>query len=131
MLFVLDSDIIIDFLRNRNDAINKISSLRAKSAKICTTVLNYQEVMRGLIKKQHQEKEDIAEMFFSSLDIASYGINEAKIAARIEAHLEFAGQKISGFDIPIAAICLASNAAIVTRNTKHFQRVPGLKIETW
>lgn len=40
---MLDSDIIIDFLRNREDAVKKVSSLKEKNMKIYTTVFNYQE----------------------------------------------------------------------------------------
>ena len=31
----------------------------------------------------------------------------------------------------IAAIALVRNLTIVTANTRHFQRVPGLPVENW
>ena len=34
-------------------------------------------------------------------------------------------------DLLIACIALAQEATLVSRNTKHFQQVPGLKIENW
>jgi len=34
-------------------------------------------------------------------------------------------------DAQIAATALARDLAVVTGNTKHFQRVPGLRVENW
>jgi tRNA(fMet)-specific endonuclease VapC len=40
-------------------------------------------------------------------------------------------KKIGRADLLIAAIALARNALLVTRNTRHFELVPGLQIENW
>jgi predicted nucleic acid-binding protein len=34
-------------------------------------------------------------------------------------------------DLLIACIALAYQATVVTRNTKHFRLIPGLKLENW
>jgi tRNA(fMet)-specific endonuclease VapC len=38
---------------------------------------------------------------------------------------------IGDFDLLIACIALESGEALATRNTEHFARVPGLKLESW
>jgi len=40
-------------------------------------------------------------------------------------------RKIGGRDLLIAAITLANRATLVTRNTKHFRPIPGLRVENW
>ena len=40
-------------------------------------------------------------------------------------------KKIGRADMLIACFALARKAILVTRNVKHFQQVPGLKIENW
>ena len=38
---------------------------------------------------------------------------------------------IGDFDLMIASIALENNEKLVTRNLKHFNRVPGLVVERW
>jgi tRNA(fMet)-specific endonuclease VapC len=40
-------------------------------------------------------------------------------------------QKIGRADLLIAAIALAHEATVVTRNLRHFRQVPGLQVENW
>jgi len=53
------------------------------------------------------------------------------VAADLSAHLERKGQPIESADIFIAATALAHNLILVTRNQRHFERVPGLVVENW
>jgi len=34
-------------------------------------------------------------------------------------------------DVLIAGIALSENLLMVTRNTRHFERISGLKVENW
>ena len=40
-------------------------------------------------------------------------------------------KKIGRADLLIASIALAHQATLVTRNLRHFQQVPGLRLENW
>jgi predicted nucleic acid-binding protein len=131
MLAALDSNFIIDFLNGEAPALEKIGLLKSMNAKLCTTVFNYHEVMRGFMEEPYMEKKGIAEILFSTLTIINYLPADAKAALGIEKKLKSKGRVIGDFDTMIAAICLNSNATLITRNIKHFQRVPGLKIESW
>ena len=41
------------------------------------------------------------------------------------------GVRISTHDLRIAAICVANNAKLISRNRRDFERVPGLGVEFW
>lgn len=131
MIAFLDTDIIIDFLKGREDAAKKIKLLRDSRTEICASVINYQEAMKGFVKEKYKEDEGNAELFFSSITIINYTPAEAKIALMIESILEPKGQAIGRFDVMIAATCMNVKGTLVTRNLKHFRRVPGLKVEAW
>ena len=51
--------------------------------------------------------------------------------ADIRAVLERQGEPIGEMDMMIAASALSGGYVLVTNNTRHFRRVPGLTIENW
>ena len=51
-----------------------------------------------------------------------------EIFARIRAALRRRGQMISDFDILIASTALQYELTLLTRNTRHFARIPNLRL---
>lgn len=49
----------------------------------------------------------------------------------IRTHLEAQGTPIGGNDLWIAAHALAQDLTLITHNLREFERVPGLKVESW
>ena len=49
----------------------------------------------------------------------------------LRGYLEERGTPIGHEDTQIAAIALANDLTVVTGNTRHFERVPGLNVESW
>ncbi len=62
------------------------------------------------------------------MTILPFGPEEARIAAEIRQQVESQGQSIGMADYMIAAVCIATNSVLVTRNRKHFERVQDLKL---
>jgi len=50
---------------------------------------------------------------------------------RIKSALEARGHRIEDFDAAIAAHAVAVDATLVTADTEHRNRVPGLRVEDW
>lgn len=40
-------------------------------------------------------------------------------------------RRLGAMDLKIAAVALANNAKVITRNLRHFQQIPGLQVEDW
>ena len=51
--------------------------------------------------------------------------------AGVRAQLEAAGAPIGPLDTLIAAHALSLGVALVSNNTREFERVPGLKVVSW
>jgi tRNA(fMet)-specific endonuclease VapC len=49
----------------------------------------------------------------------------------VKADLERRGESVDDFDVAIAAHAIAHEAAVVTRNTRHFVRIRSLRVEDW
>jgi len=47
------------------------------------------------------------------------------------AHLIKSKLRIGTMDLRIAAVCLANDAMLLSRNLQDFSRVPGLRVEDW
>lgn len=105
---------------------------------LATTVINYEEQMRGWLERAaHADNRERLLSAYSRLLIhirTFEGIPllpfDAKAADEFEG-LQRAKVRIGTMDLKIAAIALANNATALTRNTRHFGKVPGLKVEDW
>jgi tRNA(fMet)-specific endonuclease VapC len=83
-------------------------------------------------KAQNPAKErQKVERFVSTIFELPLERAAAEIAARIRGDLERKGQPIGPYDLLIAGQALASGLTLVTSNRQEFQRVSGLKLESW
>jgi predicted nucleic acid-binding protein len=57
--------------------------------------------------------------------------NDERVAARLYAHTRKQGTPVDDIDILIAGIALANDMAVVTANTDHFEKLPGLVVTNW
>ena len=95
---------------------------------ICLTELRYGAVRhpRGAPIWERIEGE-----ILPRLRVLSVSMGEALRAGDLLAELAGRGESIGLEDVLIAATALESGLTVVTRNLKHFSRVPGLLAESW
>jgi len=66
-----------------------------------------------------------------AFEIVPFNDVDARVAAEIRAVLKRAGTPIGPLDTLIAGQALARDLTLVTRNTREFERVEGLRLENW
>jgi tRNA(fMet)-specific endonuclease VapC len=71
------------------------------------------------------------DQFLLPLEIADFDQSAAFVYGNIRNYLESKGALIGSMDMLIAAHALSLDVALVTNNTREFNRVPNLKIEDW
>lgn len=119
-----DSDLIIDFLKRRSDAVEFL-----EKHEITTTIISCYEVLMG--PRPGTKRHTIALELLKSLNIFSYDWDSMNESAKISQELISKGKHIGDFDEMIAGICLANDLTLVTRNKKYFSKIKGLKIKSW
>ena len=73
----------------------------------------------------------IEESILSCVQILPVDHEAALFAGDILAYLKKRGTPIGFADVLIGSIALSKNLTMVTANTRHFERIPKLKLENW
>lgn len=108
----------------------KMEDPESKGVEIFTTAINVAKFYYGAYRSRNKESAlTTADRFLKPFSILSLGYTSAKIYGELAEKMK--SNTICDLDLFIASIALANKQTIVTRNTKHFERVPGLKLESW
>jgi tRNA(fMet)-specific endonuclease VapC len=125
---ILDSDFLIDLLRNDLISIKKIKSLKSLNEPLIITSINSFELFKGVLKNSKMNSEQL-NLFVNNFRILDFDRASSEKAAEIFNILKAKGEMIELTDIMIASITIVNNESLLTRNKKHYERIPGLKIE--
>lgn len=126
-----DTDFLIAYLQNDSDATKKLEDLQAgNDATAVTTTVNAAELWKGVYRSKEKQKE-IAKVkrLLDSLELITLDYESARVVGELDAAIKT--NPIGESDLLIASIALAHSQVLVTRNKKHFERVPGLEVEGW
>lgn len=125
----LDTDLMIELLRNNEDAISFVQKLYAENELICTTIFNEYELWAGAFLRPGQEMA--VEQLLERTLILYPDRKSAKAFGKIGAQLIKNGSQMPETDLMIASVALEHGEPIATRNEKHFSKIAGLKVVRW
>ena len=120
---VVDTDVLIDYLRGSGPGRELLSSLVASLAYRVTAVSAFE---LALGRSYAADPDPINALI--SVPCLPLGRRAGVGAGALLHDLRAAGQEIGMRDAMQAAICLDAALPLVTRNTRHFERVEGLEV---
>ncbi|HYG77431.1 MAG TPA: type II toxin-antitoxin system VapC family toxin [Planctomycetota bacterium] len=138
-MYVLDTDLfsILDHTGTLSEKVRGHMML-AGIDNVCTSIITYEEQTRGwlsYIGRAKSPADEINAYRLLSKHIETYRyvrvLSFDQHASWHFQRLQKAGIRIGSMDLKIAAIALAQDATLITRNLRHFRDVPGLKIADW
>lgn len=127
MRYLLDSDWVIDALGDVSLAVEPIR--RYATAGIGVSIVTYGEVFHGAygFPKPHDHLETFRR-FLSAFSVLGLNDPIMEIFAQNRYLLKRQGNIIPDLDLLIAATALHYDLTLMTRNLRHFDRIPDLKL---
>ncbi len=126
---LLDTDTCIGILKGVPKV---VSAWRACNERCALSLMSIGELAYGAAKARNPEAErGRVERLVGILDEGSLTKAVMMRFGLLKAELEAAGTPLADADLLIAATALEHGMALVTGNTKHFARIPGLQLENW
>jgi len=124
---LLDTDIFSEVLKgiDRGVAVKAESYLRSFGA-FTLSVISIMEVVQGFQRRQDEQRVQEFLARLPTLEVLTFGIEDAQLSGRIYGDLRRTGQPIGANDPMIAATAIRQGLTLVTGNTDHFQRIKNL-----
>jgi len=133
-MYLLDTDIVSNLLKPTpsTSLVNRLThvpTVHQNTSSITLGEVLYGSYLlgpRGAALRARAEATVLANM-----PVLPFDQPAAHVYAEVRAHLESEGTPIGDADTRIAAIAIANDLTLVTGNTHHFERVPGLRLANW
>jgi len=132
-MVVLDTDVLIYYLRDRNDSYSKMKNLKKKEESLNTTIFNVAELYKGCYSMKNVAKGLMkVKLLIDALDeIFLFENDSAEEFAKLSSDLKNRGHSIGIMDELIASICIVHQESLYSGNVKHFERIDDLNIYNW
>ena len=138
-MIVLDTDHLSVLKYDESSACQVLRRrLKSTGLSITTTIVCVEEQLRGWLSYIKAQPDAVRQVtayselqsslcFFQLFQLLAYDL----AAVRVFGDLKRQRIRIGTQDLKIAAMVLANNATLLSRNLKDFSKVPGLKVQNW
>lgn len=127
-----DTSFLVDVLRGDQTAQDLLHQWREEGWTMQTSIVSLFELHRGLAMVDWPPKQlERIRQALAGMPVLGLDGEAAILGGQMAGALHRAGRKIDPEDCMIAGIALRNAVPVVTRNTKHFDCVTGLQVQTY
>lgn len=129
---IVDTDVLIDVMQNREQAAQKIRELEEAHVPLHVSSVSQFELYHSIERvEDFGSRRRRVETVLETRPV--YPADEAvmKKAGRIDGRLTADGRAIGMGDTIIGATALVHEESVLTRNVDHFERIDGLDLESY
>jgi tRNA(fMet)-specific endonuclease VapC len=127
MKYLVDSDVLVAYLKGRQDAVTLLQQLFSEGLAISATTFG--EIAEGIYYGTDSKQHEAAfRRLLRGLTVLSVNRQVAARFAQLRGELRQQGQLIPDADLLIASTALRHTLVLVTRNRQHFERIRGLQL---
>ena len=131
MVYVLDTNIIIYFLRNEPNVRRNFRNAVTQNHEIVIPQIVDYEMSRGFHIVSAPRKEANYATLLQDCPVAKMDVRSWKYAAHVYESLYRKSFTVGELDILIGAFCLVNDYTLVTNNTNDFKNMGGLDLVDW
>ncbi len=132
ILYLLDTHIVSHFVKGIDPMLTARMTDAMREQEVAISVITHAEVRfgQGLMPAQDKRLRRISALL-EQLPTRPWTVDAADRYGEVKSKLRLKGISIGEMDTRIAAHALVENLTLVTHNTRHFERIAGLKLEDW
>ncbi len=132
-MYLFDTDVLSNIVKRRPSGLLIKKLARLPKEFQYTTSINIGEIYYGANRSTRKDQiiRAFDEKVFPNLRIVGFDATGGKIFGELKAELEKQGVSCNELDLRIAAIAIQHDMVLITGNTKHFKKIPGLSVENW
>ncbi len=133
MRYMLDTNTLVYVLNARPQHLAVLQRFESEApSMLCVSAITEAELRFGIEKSQRKDATlKNLHRVLDALNVAAFDTRAAESYGALRATLEIAGTPIGPLDTLIGAHALSLGLVLVTGNTREFERVKGLRIESW
>ena len=133
-MYLLDTDTLSNLMK-RSPSVPLMAKLASVPTHLqFTSSITLGELIYGahrLLPQSTRLLDQIEDKLMANLPVLPFDAAAAKRYGEVRAQLESRGTPLGDADLRIGAIALVRGLTVISANTRHFERVPGLKVENW
>jgi predicted nucleic acid-binding protein len=130
---ILDSSVLIAAERGMLDLDERLAL--APEEPVAIAAITASELLLGVASADGSARRTkrlaFVEWVLGNIRLIPFGLPEARVHSRLWAEMRAAGAGVGAHDLLIAATAVAGEERLITRDARHFARVPGLRWERW
>ena len=127
--YMLDADTVSYAIRGAGQVAARL--LDRQPSELCISSITLAELRFGAEAKRSERLRRAIRAFVADVRVLPFDASAADRFGLVGTALARRGEPIGTFDTLVAAHALSLGLTVVTNNTKHYSRVPGLAVENW
>ena len=130
--YLADTNILGYFLRGARAALHERMGLALQANEVAISAITRAEIRFGKrLLNANDKRQASIDLLLDQIVTLAWPPEAAEPYGEIAAQLRKTGQPNGEMDTLIAAHALVAGLTLVTHNTCHFERIPGLRLEDW
>lgn len=128
---ILDTTFLIDVLNGEPDAERRRIELDERGDASASAVSVFELAEGAYLSDRTDEELQAIVEFLSRLRVVPVDGEVALLAGELSAELIGRGERVEAEDVLVGATALQADTAVLTRNVDHFDRIPGVTVESY